>query len=354
MRDHTLRDLHDRLVADPWRIRNKFSEDMETAQDDLLRAGSSSEAAERLCRWLHAHQPCIFARYAVKDRDRRVSICVLRESDLIEGDEHVRRLVQKARTKWRVDALEGRVHSFVLLLVTENLIWAQPGEALLDVARHLLSMWMEGDGVDKIVMDRLYLKEPEGTALEWANGINMFAAQGDKRWWHDHRIPGGIAFAMNSVGHMARYYVGRRPPGVTIPSDSDQDRLCNWALPVAMQTIASASKKPLNKGSWLVPQPDAAARPPFCPKTFSKLLPFDWRNYAAAFHTDHTIQSSFFVDSVERPAQFSDFPGMDFSYLHDPSESDHGLIGRGCHADPAVVAALDEFLPESSGSEEDP
>ena len=39
---------------------------------------------------------------------------------------------------------------------------------------------------------------------EWLAGVNYFCAQGDRRWWHDHRIPGGMALSVNSVGHLAK------------------------------------------------------------------------------------------------------------------------------------------------------
>ena len=35
-------------------------------------------------------------------------------------------------------------------------------------------------------------------------GVNVFAAAADGRRWQDHRIPGGLGFSVNSVGHLVK------------------------------------------------------------------------------------------------------------------------------------------------------
>jgi len=208
-------------------------------------------------------------------------------------------------------------------------------------------LYVPGDGVDAVVFDRLFLKvsTEEPAYVVWSNGVNVFAAQGDRRWWRDHRIPGGVAFAMNAVGHMARTYVNAKTDVNAITPEEARARLMNWALPVAMRTIQFASKSPVGRrGSWLLPKQGGDQGPPFCPKSFSDVAGYDWRRYAGAFHTDHSIPSPFFRDVVDRPAEYSDFTTMDFSYLHDTAEADYELIGLGDSADPAIDEVLRQII----------
>jgi hypothetical protein len=342
----SLLSLHDRLRPDPWRMSDGFSDDLAVAQMEMFEAASSVEVADTLRTWLRSHQPCLFGRFAAKER--RMTICALREDDLTHGDEHVAEVIRDHRQAWRVAALDGREHSFVITAVTERLAYATPGRELLDFARRLLALYLEGEGVDQVVFDRLFLRigSAEPTFRVWANGVNVFAAQGDKRWWRDHRIPGGLAFAMNAVGHMARTYVVReRPTTGVMPPEEERGKLLNWALPVAMLTIRQASKSPPGRaGSWLLPKEEAAGAAPFCSETFRDLVGFDWRKYAGAFHTDHTIPSPFFEEAVDRPERYTDHLDLDFSYLHDPREQDHRLIGTGEAADPGVNEVLRALL----------
>ena len=87
---------------------------------------------------------------------------------------------------------------------------------------------------NEIVDEWLYLRHPKTNNLvKFVFSIDFFATAGDRRWWHDHRIPGGIAFTANSLGHMAKReeWYGHRT-----------DRT-EWALRTAMNTIAEAATK---------------------------------------------------------------------------------------------------------------
>src|SRR2546423_14958970 len=60
--------------------------------------------------------------------------------------------------------------------------------------------------MDNAHLEQIYLQKP-GTRLttwKWLAGVNYFCAQGDRRWWQDHRIPGGMAFSVNSGGHLVK------------------------------------------------------------------------------------------------------------------------------------------------------
>jgi hypothetical protein len=81
-------------------------------------------------------------------------------------------------------------------------------------------------------------------------GVNFFGAQGDGRWWHDHRIPAGIAFSMNSVGHMAKSGAINR--AMRALENAIKEKVEDWdnshveslekALVIAMRTIRVASE----------------------------------------------------------------------------------------------------------------
>jgi hypothetical protein len=60
--------------------------------------------------------------------------------------------------------------------------------------------------MDYAHLEQIYLQKPDArmTTWKWFAGVNYFCAQGDKRWWQDHRIPGGMAFSVNSVGHLVK------------------------------------------------------------------------------------------------------------------------------------------------------
>src|SRR5262249_36309743 len=83
-----------------------------------------------------------------------------------------------------------------------------------------------------ISSDFLYLRNPKDKSYYgFQFNVDFFAAAGDQTWWHDHRIPGGIAFTANSTGHMRYFRDWYERPG----SDHGE-----WALKQAMITIAQA------------------------------------------------------------------------------------------------------------------
>jgi hypothetical protein len=144
--------------------------------------------------------------------------------------------------------------------------------------------------------------------------VNFFAAAGDKRWWHDHRIPGGLAFSMNSVGHMARNGALRRladptakPPLKPLNGKLGIDSL-GTALKFAMLTINGAQPAPGGPATCLrkLEQKTYDALTPKCP--FANAVPpslrlMDYKNYDGWYHTDVTVPSDYFHPEVQRPAR---------------------------------------------------
>lgn len=136
-----------------------------------------------------------------------LSYCVLAESDVAHGDEHVRAVIQADRQVWKRDALTGGKHGFVIVVTLPRLASAEPGVTLQRFALRLCELYLSRTGLNEIFHDELILRTTLGPApalRKWKVGVNYFSSQGDGRWWHDHRIPGGMALSMNSVGHMAR------------------------------------------------------------------------------------------------------------------------------------------------------
>ncbi|MBL8227250.1 MAG: hypothetical protein JNL98_02180 [Bryobacterales bacterium] len=211
--------------------------------------------------------------------------------------------------------------------------------------------------MDRIALDRIYLEQPGNrrATWEWVTGVNYFSSQADKRWWQDHRIPAGMAFSVNSVGHMVKSgKLARAMQDFEQVMETAQGDIANpivdsldKALELAMRTIALASDGPSGKATALLPRPSGAGVPR-CPVTLpAALTDKDHRGYQGWYHTDYTLPSEYFRPDVERPAEIRT-QDLDFSYLFDQSldNPDFDRMGRGrIIRDPA--AATDTELPET-------
>ena len=116
------------------------------------------------------------------------------------------------------------------------------------------------------------------TFLKFATLPNLFCAQGDRRWWHDHRTPGGIMITSNALGHFMHC--------VTDGPEPD----CRRALKQAMMTIQNSHRS----GNRRLRQPATALGPrgegeltPLEGTSFDQYSPHRYRSY---FHTDHLIR----------------------------------------------------------------
>lgn len=193
------------LTPDPWRSEVGFSQDVADAQRRLFDAKSVAECSDALSDWLQKHQPCLFGRIAA--RAGFLSYCILTPHDLAESDQVIHDKIQAARTAWTKDGFNGTKNGFIILAVSDRIATATPGESLKELAIRICSLYLVDDIVaDKVFHDEIWLEKPgrEPATWKWLAGVNYFSAQGDKRWWQDHRIPGGMAFSVNSVGHMVK------------------------------------------------------------------------------------------------------------------------------------------------------
>jgi len=215
----------------------------------------------------------------------------------------------------------------------------------MDLAVRICSLYLVEEGAiepDKIYSDEVFLEKPglRRTTWKWKAGVNYFSSQGDKRWWHDHRIPGGFAFSVNSVGHMVKSgmlakafetldsIVGGAPEDlVSSPVDSLEK-----ALELAMRTIDLAADAVSGKATELLPLPGHTEQLPLpCPVKLPPLLQHkNYCEYSGFYHTDFTLPSNYFRADVRRPEGFQRY-SLDFTYLFDnaPGNEDFRTMGTG-------------------------
>lgn len=338
MSKETLVSLFDRLKDDPWRASKPFNDDMkEAAALAHYPFALDQHIAEGMSQWCLKRQSCQFGRIAAKKG--RIHFCVLRERDLAEGDKGIAAKIAEGKRMWKQRALinmQGPPSGMMLLFASPRVPLAAPDDNLRRFADRLLELagWAperRGKKLDNAISsDFLYLKNPgDGFAYGFQFNVDFFAAAGDKRWWHDHRIPGGIAFTANSAGHMRHYKDWYESPG----TDHSQ-----WALKQAMITVSQAhptkseGKEPGadpraegrvtwlrtldGQGKPLVDQSPSPLNP--VPSTLQRK---DWTRYEGLLHTDHAVRTEFFDgrdDAVTEAAPYL----MDFTYLYDRNQAD--------------------------------
>jgi hypothetical protein len=338
----SIAELISSLHPDPWRQRAGFSPEVEAANRTLFSAKSDSEAAEVLNAWLKKHQPCVFGKHAAASG--LISYCILTESDLRQPDGVIRDKIQAARREWTAEGFDGDKSGFVILAISPAIAYAEPNDAVKALAHRLCSLYLLRDvRFDEVELDEAYLEmrgKPDAT-FRWDAGVNYFCAQGDGRWWRDHRIPGGMAFSINSVGHMvksAQYGKGMKqlakelevPDGEWNPSNFHS---LGEALKIAMLTIKSASDGKSGRATELMARGEetGGTNGSSCPvKLPPDLADKDCHQYRGYYHTDHTLPSVYFCPDVDRPEGLEVFT-LDLTYLFDnrPENPDYINMGTG-------------------------
>src|SRR5262249_4326358 len=192
---YLLRDAHRRLTrGDSLRERCPLSRDIDDATQALLAAQTDEERATILSGWLSREQPCIFGRVAAQRE--LISYCFLTAADLDGSDAQITATIQTKRRAWQSLAEDGRRSPFIIVSVSESLATAAPDEHLQAFAIRLASLYLRRPvEPNRIYHDRIRLWELGfENRRQWRVGANVFAVAGDGRWWHDHRIPGGLGF----------------------------------------------------------------------------------------------------------------------------------------------------------------
>jgi len=332
-----LLDVKFRAPEDRFRKKHPFSEDIEATQAILFNPRyNKSRKISVYRRWLETNQPCVFGRVAAKNKN--VFICLLEEHEILrmkKGDADLRDTIQDHRQVWKRYAVEGLSSSFLILLLSRSLVNKEPGDRLKEICRRLLELYMELDRIDddtfRTQREYLFLRK-SGAAnsklLKFSTLPNIFCAQADGRWWHDHRTPGGVMVTSNALGHFIHSRTG------TIPSLQEKEKIL--ALEHAMRTINNAYRGP------------ARSRLKHCPATF--LLPIkdgetsplregsDFRKYSADhyqgyFHADHLIPSVFFTKERD-PRELKLYDNLTFRYIFDPTAdaNEHAELMTGVDA----------------------
>jgi hypothetical protein len=330
MRKHLAEMLLDlRLHGKPDALRRTkpYSEDI-TAVNSILFNSSLSKMrkVKAYRRWIETGQPCVFGRVAA--RNENIFMCVIEEHEVLRmrcGDDDLRDTIQDYRQVWKRYALEGIASSFVILLVSPSLVNCQPDDRLKEVCRRLMELYMELPKLDddsyhtqrEYVFLRGIGQDPK-KLLKFSTLPNIFCAQGDGRWWHDHRTPGGIMITSNALGHFAYSRNNTRSMGDTEKLDSLQN---------AMRTINNAFK-PTRKNSGLTHCPatslvDRAAdeSTPLPPRF--ELQGKSPNKYRGFFHTDHLIPSVFFRPDRD-PKRLESYEDLQLSYIFDADRDPDG------------------------------
>jgi hypothetical protein len=289
----------------------------------------------------------------------RLAYCLLTEHDLLRGDDHIRARIEEDRAGWRWLARSGGSHGFILVAIARQIALAAVGPELLALARHLLFLYLGKDEPGQIFHDALVLEiQGEGGReyREWKVGVNFFSAQGDGLWWRDHRFPGGIAYSMNSVGHMARFkaedLLRRNSALAEELKDVPRDRLVYWALPTAMRTIGPPAEGS-TRGTWLgdhgrFPEDQTGRSFDVRQRVFRDLLGYSENRYLGAYHTDETIPSSYFDLGITDLASAGE-QELFFTYLHSPEDPDYLTMGVGTLTQ--VIEEEQQTRPTQGGSE---
>jgi hypothetical protein len=348
-----------RLTPDAWRTAVGFSDDIEARHEELFgEEQSESQRVRILSEWIQTKQTCLFGRAAAKLG--ALSYCVLKESDLHESDEAIREKVQASRLQWTREAFEGKRSGFIIWVVSPKIALAEPNSEMLGLARRVCELYLDCEiEPDRRYLDEIFLEKPGSrrTTWKWFAGVNYFCSQGDKRWWHDHRIPGGMAFSVNSVGHLVKSAIiakamnelgdilGSPDEGyAALPMDS-----LERALQVAMHTISLASEAVSGKATELLPLPDnrsdlAVAECPI--KLPGRFADKNFCEYKGYYHTDFTLPSEYFLSCVEKPPEIKSF-SLDFTYLFRRGLDNPDFISMGEGRQVREVPEEDEELPSS-------
>jgi hypothetical protein len=356
----SLQQLFSTLSPDPWRTTSPFTPEMCHAQEQMFATSKKEEVRRVLLEWLGKHQPCLFGRLAAKSG--ALAMCILFEDEILQhGESWIVDYIESARTQWHADTFRGDVSGFVFIVVSRNIAFATPDAALGQVAKRMCSFYLNRGDVnfDTVYHDETFLEVPgeQRMAFKWIAGVNYFCANGDGRWWRDHRIPGGLAFSSNSVGHLVKsdklrkaqqeFWKTLELPGEVNEIDMHVDSLPK-ALRLAMQTIHLAADGPSGKATYLLPRSSDTPPPPV--DLTSYLSGMEHRHYHGYYHTDMTLPSEYFVPDELRASDLDPFE-LDFSYLfessiHNPDYKAMGL-GRRIRMSPGHVGTKCPLAQES-------
>jgi hypothetical protein len=230
----------------------------------------------------------------------------------------------------------------VLLAVSPRLATAAPDEIMKSFALRLCELYLleyEQIEPDKIYTEERFLEIPDRqrSAWKWIAGVNVFAAAGDGRWWQDHRIPAGIGFSVNSVGHLVKSKTMQTAlrdfqqaiGDISEPFPTTAVGSLPSALEFAMRTIRGATNAASGKATELLPLPADPSTLRKCPFELSPYLrDFNYCQYQGYYHTDVTVPSEYFRPDIKRPADIN-ARLLDLTYLFDVDVNNPSNVTMG-------------------------
>jgi hypothetical protein len=189
-------DLYRQLQPDGARNQWKFGKEMAEAHENMFATNDPGEIAAELAQWLTRHQPCLFGRMSAKAG--LMSYCILTEADLTGTDQAICDKIQDARLQWTRDGFDGKKSGFVVLAVSPKLATAAPDDVMKSFALRLSGLHLreyETIEPDRIHVEEVFLEIPDAQrkTWKWIASVNVFAAAGDGRWWHDLGYPAALA-----------------------------------------------------------------------------------------------------------------------------------------------------------------
>lgn len=343
---NTVKEAYKDLEPDPWRASNGFSADILSVHEKLFNANSREDMGQAINAWLKSsNYPCLFGRKAATNG--QIALCILCEEDLLKDDNHVSAIISNAREDFYRNAMAGKQSAFIILAVSQRIVDAKPSAAVYRLAEAITRLYLSDDipevRADYIYTERIPLAMPsrKGHVKQWKAGVNYFSVHGDQRWWHDHRIPGGMGLSVNSPGHLVascQLEEWDQETAEHFKINSFKDKLMSVrdlgaALEVAMRSVDNSAECPFGRSTRLYsrdekPVPENMEISPSLP---GKLGQMNHCVYAGWYHTDHTLPSVFFQEDITRPDSIPEEHELDFTYLFHDSEDnpDFKLMGEG-------------------------
>lgn len=189
-----------------------------------------------------------------------MDLCLVDESDLAAGTEHVRGMVNADRAAWKDRALEGQSSGFIVWIVEEKLAAARPS---VELGREVASLAglcfpeLEPVRQDFVYTEAIPLRLPEGAGVGlFKASIQLFLTAAHLHPNHDRRFPGGAAFVVNAPGHYAASAVQHK-------HFPDHPSAVRFVQRSAVRSIGNGGiGHPTGKGSsWHSPSPTTTGGP---------------------------------------------------------------------------------------------
>lgn len=311
--DKSLRDLLDGLPQLP--SGTDFGEDIEQANKVLLSDAAYEDKRAALFHWIGRRQPCLFGRLAAhQDKGPAASkglgatLCWIDEEDIDAGAEHVSAKIQSARRAWKDVAEQGLSSAFLIMFNSARLAYAAPGEELLRACLALSELYLVEHipiAPDAIYTEAIPLRRPDGALTMFRAGCNIFYSGAHGTRNHDRRVPGGLMFSMNSVGHYANTLVMKGMAG-SLEEAVDFVRATAWRSVgnggIGHPTLPSASWH--NRRSCPLDEGIASKIPRHLPSYIPK--DFDPLRYSATYHTDVLVPTEVTVDGRRLEDSYGD------------------------------------------------